>query len=100
MPDRDDTFINTPFCGFVGQVFSDDKSVVAHSLQDMAEHEPGPKRQRLQETRDLVKEVAEGQITNKTLEHALVQHVDSIDADLVCTEKHLADVSLTWYNPD
>lgn len=45
--------------------------------------QPGPKRRRLQNQRDLDVEVANGSVTKQVLERRLLEHVESVDANMV-----------------
>jgi hypothetical protein len=55
----------------------------ALQAQVMKETRAGPKRRRLQERQDLVDAVATGDVSQDVLERKLLEHVDSVDADMV-----------------
>ena len=56
----------------------------------------GPKRRRLQCERDLDADVAKGIVTQQVLERKLFEHVESVDASMVC---YLSNRSLPALNP-
>jgi hypothetical protein len=58
--------------------------VMSESVQGMKDTQPGPKRRRLQLQRDLVVDVANGTITRQALEKKLLEHIESVDASMVC----------------
>lgn len=49
----------------------------------------GPKRRRLQRERDLDADVANGTVTQQVLERKLFEHVESVDANMVCNLSNL-----------
>lgn len=53
-------------------------------MQVMSETQAGPKRRMLEQRQDLVSEVAKGTISGQVLERKLHEHVESVDADMVC----------------
>lgn len=57
--------------------------VVCAQTMNGGTYEAGPKRRRLQEPHDLLKDVTAGTLTQKAMERNLHQHVNSIDADMV-----------------